>query len=153
VFGGSNFGKNRTEVPLFVEETYSSLLLTGYRAGQIRGLNCNLIELDSAESLDTDSIGFYLEQYQTPETPFMVSELRGNTVYKLFKFVLISDGNNANTQVKMSIGNISFNNGTFDVFIRDFFDNDQNVRVIESFTNCSMDPTNNNYVANKIGTD
>jgi hypothetical protein len=30
VFGGSNFGKNRTEVPLFVEETYSSLLLTGY---------------------------------------------------------------------------------------------------------------------------
>ena len=152
VFGGSNFGKNRTEVPLFVEETYSSLLLTGYRAGQIRGLNCNLIELDSAESLDTDSIGFYLEQYQTPETPFMVSELRGNTVYKLFKFVLISDGNNANTQVKMSIGNISFNNGTFDVFIRDFFDNDQNVRVIESFTNCSMDPTNNNYVANKIGT-
>jgi hypothetical protein len=152
VFGGSNFGKNRTEVPLFVEETYSSLLLTGYRAGQIRGLNCNLIELDSAESLDTDSIGFYLEQYQTPETPYMVSELRGNTVYKLFKFVLISDGNNANTQVKMSIGNISFNNGTFDVFIRDFFDNDQNVRVIESFTNCSMDPTNNNYVANKIGT-
>ena len=45
-----------------------------------------------------------------------------------------------------------FNNGTFDVFIRDFFDNDETVRVIESFTNCSMDPTNNNYVANKIGT-
>ena len=153
VFGGSNFGKNRTEVPLFVEETYSSLLLSGYRAGQIRGLSCDLIALpDAQQQINTDSIGFYLEQYQTPETPYMVSELRGNTVYKLFKFVLISDGNNANTQVKMSIGNISFNNGTFDVFIRDFFDNDQNVRVIESFTNCSMDPTNNNYVANKIGT-
>jgi murein DD-endopeptidase MepM/ murein hydrolase activator NlpD len=38
------------------------------------------------------------------------------------------------------------------VFIRDFYDNDQNVRVIESFTNCSLDPTLNNYVANKIGT-
>jgi hypothetical protein len=152
VFGGSNFGKSRNEVPLFIEETYSSLLLAGYRAGQIRGLNCDLIALDSAESLDTDSIGFYLEQYQTPETPYMVSELRGNKVYKLFKFVLISDGNAANTQVKMSIGNISFNNGTFDVFIRDFFDNDQNVKVLESFTNCSLDPSNNNYVANKIGT-
>ena len=126
VFGGSNFGKNRTEVPLFVEETYSSLLLSGYRAGQIRGLSCDLIALpDAQQQINTDSIGFYLEQYQTPETPYMVSELRGNTVYKLFKFVLISDGNNANTQVKMSIGNISFNNGTFDVFIRDFFDNDQ----------------------------
>jgi hypothetical protein len=152
VFGGSNFGKNRNEVPLFVEESYTSLLTAGYRAGQIRGLYCDLIALDSAESLDTDSIGFYLEQYQTPETPYLVSELRGNKVYKLFKFVLISDGNAANTQVKMSIGNISFNNGTFDVFIRDFFDNDQNVRVIESFTNCSLDPSNNNYVANKIGT-
>ena len=152
VFGGSNFGKNRNEVPLFVEESYTSLLTAGYRAGQIRGLYCDLIALDSAESLDTDSIGFYLDQYQTPETPYLVSELRGNKVYKLFKFVLISDGNAANTQVKMSIGNISFNNGTFDVFIRDFFDNDQNVRVIESFTNCSLDPSNNNYVANKIGT-
>ena len=153
VFGGSNFGKSRTEVPLFVEETYSSLLLTGYRSGEIRGLNCSLIDLPGAQQqTNTDSIGFYLEQYQTPETPYMVSELRGNTVYKLFKFVLISDGNAANTQVKMSIGNISFNNGTFDVFIRDFFDNDQNVKVIESFTNCSLDPSNNNYVANKIGT-
>jgi hypothetical protein len=152
VFGKSNFGKSRTDVPLFVEETYSSLLLTGYRSNKIRGLNCNLVTLGSAKSLDTDSIGFYLEQYQTPETPFLVSELRGNKVYRLFKFVLISDGNAANQLVKMSIANISFNNGTFDVLVRDFYDNDQNVRVIESFTNCSMDPTQNNYIANKIGT-
>jgi hypothetical protein len=152
VFGRSNFGKDRTEVPLFVEEAYSSLLLNGYRDGKVRGLYCDFIELDSAESLNTDSIGFYLEQYQTPETPFVVSELRGNKVYKLFKFVLISDGNAANRLVKLSIGNISFANGTFDVFVRDFYDNDQNVRVIESFTNCSLDPNLNNYVANKIGT-
>jgi hypothetical protein len=152
VFGGSNFGKNRNEVPLFVEESYTSLLTTGYRLGQIRGLSCNLVELPDARSLDSDSIGFYLEQYQTPETPFLVSELRGTMVYKLFKFILISDGNAANRLVKMSIGNISFTNGTFDVFVRDFYDTDQNVKVIESFTNCSLDPNLNNYVANKIGT-
>ena len=152
VFGRSNFGKDRTEVPLFVEEVYSSLLLNGYRQGKVRGLNCDLIELNSAVSQDSGSIGFYLEQYQTPETPYLVSELRGNKVYKLFKFKLISDGNAANRLVKISIGNISFNNGTFDVFVRDFYDNDQNVRVIESFTNCSLNPTLNNYVANKIGT-
>ena len=152
VFGRSNFGKDRTQVPLFVEETYTSLLTTGYRAGKVRGLYCDLVDLPGARSLDTDSIGFYLEQYQTPSTPFLVSELRGNKVYKLFKFVLISDGNAANRLVKMSIGNISFNTGTFDVFIRDFYDTDQNPRVIESFTNCSLDPSNNNYVANRIGT-
>jgi hypothetical protein len=156
VFGRSNFGKDRTEVPLLVEETYSSLLQAGYRESKVRGLYCDLVSLPGVTdttSIDySDSLGFYLEQYQTPETPYLVSELRGNKVFKLFKFKLISDGNAANKLVKMSIGNISFANGTFDVFIRDFYDNDQNVRVIESFTNCSMDPNQNNYVANKIGT-
>ena len=152
IFGRSNFGKDRNEVPLFVEESYSSLLTTGYRLGKVRGLYCDFISIGGARSGDNDSLGFYLEQYQTPETPYVVSELRGNKVYKLFKFVLISDGNAANRLVKISIGNISFNNGTFDVFVRDFFDNDENVRVIESFTNCSLDPNQNNYVANKIGT-
>ena len=156
VFGRSNFGKDRTEVPLLVEETYSSLLQAGYRESKVRGIYCDLVSLpgvtDTTSNDYSDSLGFYLEQYQTPETPYLVSELRGNKVFKLFKFKLISDGNAANKLVKMSIGNISFANGTFDVFIRDFYDNDQNVRVIESFTNCSMDPNQNNYVANKIGT-
>ena len=152
VFGKNNFGKDRNQVPLFVEEVYSSLLLNSYRQGKIRGLFCDFIELQSAVSLNTQSIGFYLEQYQTPETPYIVSELRGNKVFNLFKFVLISDGNDANRLVKMSISNVSFNNGTFDVLVRDFFDNDENVRVIESFNNCSLDPNQNNYVANKIGT-
>jgi hypothetical protein len=152
VFGRSNFGKDREEVPLFVEECYYSLLLTGYRNGKIRGINNSLVSLPGARSLDGDTLGFYLEQYQTPETPYVVSELRGNKTYNLFKFKLISDGNAANRLVKISIANMSFNNGTFDVFIRDYFDTDRNVVVLESFTNCSMDPTLNNYVANKIGT-
>jgi len=152
LFGKSNFAKDRNEVPLFVEEIYPSLLNSGYNNSKIRGLFCDLIALDSAESLNTETIGFYLEQYQTPKTPYLVSELRGNLVYKLFRFVLISDGNAANRLVKLSIGNISFTNNTFDVFVRDFFDTDQNVRVVESFTNCSLDPTQNNFVANKIGT-
>ena len=152
LFGKSNFAKDRNEVPLFVEEIYPSLLNSGYNNSKIRGLYCDLIELDSAESLNTETIGFYLEQYQTPKTPYLVSELRGNLVYKLFRFVLISDGNAANRLVKLSIGNVSFTNNTFDVFVRDFFDTDQNVRVVESFTNCSLDPTQNNFVANKIGT-
>jgi len=152
LFGKSNFSKDRNEVPLFVEEIYPSLLNSGYNNSKIRGLFCSLISLDSAVSLNTDTIGFYLEQYQTPKTPYLVSELRGNLVYKLFKFVLISDGNAANRLIKLSIGNISFTNNTFDVFVRDFYDTDQNVRVIESFTNCSLDPTQNNFIANKIGT-
>ena len=152
LFGKSNFGKDRNQVPIFVEEIYPSLLNSGYNDNKIRGLYCDLVAIDSAESLDTSTIGFYLEEYQTPKTPYLVSELRGNLVYKLFRFVLISDGNAANRLVKISIGNISFNNNTFDVFIRDFYDTDDKIRVIESFTNCSLDPTQNNFIANKIGT-
>lgn len=152
VFGGSNFGKPRNEVPLFVEEVFNSILVDGYNQGEIRGLSANILGLGEARGFnDSSSIAYYLQQFQTPETPYLVSELRGNIVYRLFKFILVSDGNAANAQVKISIGNISFGNGTFDVIVRDFFDTDQNPVVIEKFTNCSLNPTANSFVAKKIG--
>jgi hypothetical protein len=153
VFGSSNFAKPRTLVPLFVEERYQSLLNYAYRKGYIRGLNCDLIALPNArQDSDPSSIAWYLDQYQSPASPWVVSELRGNKVYNLFKFTTISDGNAANTEVKISIVNISFNNGTFDVLVRDFFDSDANPVVLEKFTNCSMDPSDNSFIAKKIGT-
>ena len=93
-----------------------------------------------------------MEKYQSPTSPWLVSELRGNKVYNLFKFTTIADGDAANTEVKISIANISFNNGTFDVLVRDFYDTDNNPVVIEKFTNCSMNPNDNSFVAKKIGT-
>ena len=56
-----------------------------------------------------------------------------------------------NYEIKISIGNISFSNQTFDVFIRDYYDTDANPVVIEKFTNCSMDPSQNNFIAKKTG--
>lgn len=153
VFGSSNFVKPRTTTPLFVEEVFQSLLTYAYRKGYIRGLNCSLTALPNArQGVDPTSIAWYLEQYQSPESPWVVSEIRGNKVFNLFKFVTIADGNSANVEVKLSIGNISFNNGTFDVFVRDFFDSDSNPVVLEKFTNCSMNPQENNFIAKKIGT-
>lgn len=154
VFGKSNFAKPKSEVPLFVEEEYYNLLNTGYRLGRVRGLNCDFVELPSArQDLGSNtSIGWYLEQYQTPETPYFVSELRGNQVYNMFKVLTISDGNSANREIKVSIMNISFNNGTFDVVVRDFFDTDANPVVLEKFTNCTMDMNQNSFVAKRIGT-
>jgi hypothetical protein len=153
VFGTSNFAKPRTVVPLFVEERFQALLNYGWRKGFIRGLNCDLTALPNArQGNDPTSIAWYLEQYQSPTSPWVVSELRGNKVYNLFKFTTIADGDAANTEVKISIANISFNNGTFDVLVRDFFDSDSNPVVIEKFTNCSMNPNDNSFIAKKIGT-
>jgi hypothetical protein len=153
VFGSSNFAKPRATTPLFVEERFQSLLNYAYRKGYIRGLNCDLIALPEArQEVDTTSIAFYLERYQSPVSPWVVSELRGNKVFNLFRFTTIADGDAANTEVKISMANMSFNNGTFDVQIRDFFDSDSNPVVLEKFTNCSMNPNENNFVAKKIGT-
>jgi hypothetical protein len=154
VFGQSNFGKPSNEVPLFVEEQFNNLLNYSYKKGYIRGISSSATALPSAQDDNglNRSIGWYLEQYQTPQTPYVVSELRGNKVYKLFKFILISDGNDANQEVKISILNISFNNGTFDVGIRAYNDTDANPVYLEKFTNCSLNPNSNSYVGVKIGT-
>ena len=151
VLGVDNFGKSRTQVPIFVEEIYPGSLNDAYNQGYIRGLDCELVSLPGARSQDPSSIAYKCQRYQSPETPFLVSELRGNKVYNLFKFISISDGDSANFEVKVSIANLSFNNMTFDVLVRQFFDTDNNPVVIEKFTNCNMDPLSNNFVAKKIG--
>jgi hypothetical protein len=153
VFGTTNFGKPRNQVPVFVEEQFLNLLTWSYRKGYIRGLNCNLVALPNArQGIDSTSIAWYLEKYQSPVSPWVVSELRGNKVFELFRFMTIADGDAANEEVKISIRNISFGNLTFDVIIRDFFDTDANPVVLETFTNCSMNPNENNFIAKKIGT-
>jgi hypothetical protein len=152
VFGVDNFGKSRFDVPLFVEEIYPGALNYAYNLGYIRGLNCDLVALPEArDTTSTTTIAWNLERYQSPKTPFFVSELRGNQVYNLFRFISISDGGSANYEVKVSIANLSFNNMTFDVLVRNFFDTDANPIVIEKFTNCNLDPFSNNFIAKKIG--
>ena len=152
VLGGDNFGKDRNDVPIFVEEHYPTLLNQAYKLGYIRGLKTSLTYLPSARTGGSTSIGWYLEKYQSPKTPFVVSELRGNKVYNLFKFISISDGNNANTEVKISIINMSFKNRTFDVLVRSFYDSDTAPVVLEKFTNCTLDETQNSFIGKKIGT-
>jgi hypothetical protein len=129
------------------------MLTYGYNKGYIRGINSSLISLPGLRNpVTTNTIANYLEQYKSPESPWVVSQLYGSTVERLFKFYSIADGNSANTQIKISIQNISFNNLSFDVAVRDFFDTDANPVILEKYTNCTMDPTTNNYIAVKIGT-
>ena len=50
------------------------------------------------------------------------------------------------------MADLSFNNETFTVLVRDYFDTDANPVVLEKYTNCSMNPSENNFIAKKIGT-
>ena len=155
LLGSTNFNGSvdSDDFPLFVEEVYPTFVSEGYLQNKIRGLNSSLVALPGLRNTpNTNTIAYSLEKYQTPETPFIVSELRGNKVYKLFKLITISDGTGANFRFKTTIRNIDLDNNTFDVVIRDFNDTDSNQTVLDAFSNCTMDPTSNSYIAKKIGT-
>jgi hypothetical protein len=118
---------------------------------------------NSAGTLDitsSDDFNDYKESYRAAETPWIVSEAlisdgesgKKCTMKKLFRFITISDGDNANTQVKVSIVNIRPKEGTFDVIVRDFYDTDTNPLILERFTKCNLIEGDSNYIAYKIGT-
>ncbi len=94
----------------------------------------------------------YKTQFQTPETPWVVSQLKGSEIDRLFKFISISDGNAANQEIKISVQNINPISLEFDVIIRDFNDTDANQIVLESYTRCSLIQGLTNYIAQRIGT-
>ena len=96
VLGVNVFDKNRYDVPIFVEEAYPNLIKYLYNRQKIRGLNCCLCPLPAARFNNTTrtSIGWYMTKWQTPQTPWLVSEIRGsgpdgtNTVFPLFKIYI-----------------------------------------------------------------
>jgi hypothetical protein len=143
VLGDKPKGKNTM---LYVESIHPQLIKKLVADGEITGLTTTLVELTATTFTD------YQEQYTTPETPWVVSELRGNTVERLFKFISISDGSSANKEIKISIQNIDPVTKEFDLIIRDFNDTDDNVTVLESFTRCSFNPALNNYIGKRVGT-
>lgn len=153
VFGSSPFDKKKEEVPLFLEEAYPNMLSDGRKKGKIRGLQCCLTYLPGArDTVNTNTIAWNMNQWTTPETPWIVSELQGSDIFRLFKCVSISDGTAANREIKVSIVNLSFERGEFDVLVRDFYDTDANPIVLEKYTRCSLDPTLVSFVGRKIGT-
>lgn len=143
VIGNKVFTKNS---PIWVEAIYPDLIKKLDADGVAYGVNTTVLDVD------TTSVSDYNTQFQTPETPWIVSELRGSEIDRLFKFISISDGDSANKEIKISFQNIDPVAKEFDIIVRDFYDTDANVSVLESFSRCSMNPNVSNYIARKIGT-
>jgi hypothetical protein len=120
------------------------------------------------KKLDADGIGYsisptmikctteffedYETQFKTPETPWIVSQIKGSIIDKLFKFVSISDGNAANEEIKISIININPITFEFDVVVRAFYDTDASPNILETFSKCNLIKGTTGYVAQRIGT-
>lgn len=137
--------KDKTTL-IWVESVFGDLLKKLDADGIGYGIKTELI--DAKSNIFTN----YKTQYKTPVTPWVVSQLKGSTVDRLFKFVSISDGDAANEEIKISITNIKPDLLEFDVIIRDFNDTDANPVVLETFTRCTMQKGFNNYIGQRIGT-
>ena len=129
---------------VWVEEIFPEMLEDMISNRYILGVNSTVER--------TTNFDNYYQGFQTPETPWIVSELRGSEVQKLFKLISISDGTEANREIKISIQNIKPGDKTFDVVVRQFNDLDARPSILERFAKCDMDPVSNNYIARRIGT-
>jgi hypothetical protein len=130
---------------IFVEASYPDLFSKLNDSGYIYGLSTELVRIDNCVVTN------FQVPYQTPETPWVVSELRGSEMHRLFKFISISDGNSANQEIKISFVNVDPDTREFDLLIRDFNDTDDAVVVLESFTRCTLNQNDINFVGRRIG--
>jgi hypothetical protein len=133
------------DAELFVEEIYKNTLDDLNADGKVRGINSEIIQI--ASNLDD-----YNEEYTSAVTPYVLSELRGTDLFRLFRLITISDGNTANEDVKVSIINIKPDDATFDLVIRKFYDDDARPVIVEKFSKLSMNPTDSGFIGRKIGT-
>jgi phage tail sheath protein FI len=116
----------------------------------------NATHTSNVGSSITPNFENFQDRYGHAFSPWVISQGFGGVPVNLFRFHHLSDGEVSNVQVKISIINIQPGTGTqpygtFGVEIRRLNGLD-NEGALETYTNCSLDPTSPNYIARKIGT-
>ena len=144
VLGTNVYDKLKGEIPIYVYESYPKYLLQAFQQGYVRGISLT-------EVYNTEGDNF-LTEWDTPMSPTVVSGVRGGIVSDLFEVITISDGEMANTLLKVSVININVDTFEFDMIVRDYYDTDDNMVILEKYTRCSMNPELPGYIAKKVGT-
>jgi len=124
--------------------------------------------IDYAQKIPTAGSAYFAQQllatnnfqddYITGSTPTIISQPFNSIEYNLFGIGSINAGNSSNTLIKVTISAVKksvneaqYEYGSFTLLVRDFFDNDRNPNVLETFTNLSLDPSSPNYICRRIG--
>jgi hypothetical protein len=112
----------------------------------------NVVALPSA------SHNSFIRDFENGQTTWIKSQPVGGTEYSIFKFHTIGSGRATNDEVKVTVANVKpaaaptvDPYGTFDIVVRDFYDDDRRPVVLETFSNCNLNPNDLNYVARRIG--
>lgn len=113
----------------------------------------------SGDSTQTfrDAFGRFDTRYSSAKTTYFISQPYGSSEYDLFYFETLNDGANTSQKYKISISTLAKSNdpanpyGTFTVQVRDFYDTDKNPAILEQYPNCTLNPSDDDYVAKRIG--
>ena len=163
---GTILDKNNTQIPIppiYVDEIYDNNIRNLYNAGQISGLNLSLVDY-------SDKFSNYKDKFKPSVTPWVVSQIKGSNISKLFRFWSVGDGDYSSNLFKVTISNIMLPDSTntlYDVNFPDLYNDykfDVTIRYIDNldggfqgipdevFTMCSMNPKSANYIGKMIGT-
>lgn len=112
-----------------------------------------------AVSVLTSSYDVTFPDYNHASTPWITSGINTivgvKTTQNLFKVHHLSDGNDTNTDVKISITNLrEYSSGsysTFDLLVRSYSDTDNRPSILEQFRGLTIDPDSPQYIARVIG--
>ena len=132
--------------------------LTGsaYKAEEIAFVLTGSQTFNSGTAIVPNYEGFE-DRFTHPSSPFIISQEFGGVPVNLFKIHSLDDGTYANTGIKCSIRNIKPSSdptseyGTFDLYVRQFTDNDDNQVIIGTFLNLSLNPASENFIGKQIG--
>ena len=135
---------------IFVEEMYEGVLNNMIDTGTTTNSFYSGVVASLSGKIDTSND--YSAPFSYASTPWFISEVKGNKIIPLFRLLTLSDGNNASNLFKVSILNSNKDTLKFDLQIRSASDTDATPVILESYKNCTLDPTDINYIGNKIGT-
>jgi hypothetical protein len=108
----------------------------------------------------TSSYNVSFPDYNHAATPWITSGVivgvnGTRTTQNLFKVHHLSDGNDTNTDIKISISNLrEYSSGsysTFDLLVRGYSDTDNRPSILEQYRGLTLDPDSSNYIARIIG--
>jgi len=118
-----------------------------------------LFNVESTDQLSSTSATITTSGYRNAYSPTVISQTFAGTInHELFSFTSLESGTKSSKKVKVAITDIKqasevpgSDYGSFNVVIREWGDTDKNPIVLETFSNCTMDPLSSNYVIKRIG--
>ena len=148
---------NPSDTKYFLGESFDESLKNAHPdAGDAGSAMAFVVALKDNQSRQKDA--------QRATSGYVISQCTGLTsslptdATDLFRFESIDLGSWINHNVKVSIRDVASSTspdydpyGTFTVEIRDASDTDENPKVLETFTNCNLNPESANYICAKVG--